>query len=511
MEGEVEKLKKCGKCKGDKKPGEFPKDKSTPDGFNYNCFQCIKEGRDLKQEKIVEERIKEQFIEGEIWKVVPGFSKYEASSLGRIRNIKKKLLIKPIINGAGYCNSAISDDNNKTFGVAFHRIIALTFIDNPENKKTVNHENKIRNDNRVENLSWATMSEQQKHVWMINPPIIKQKPKIKNLSDIEGEEWKDIPEYPSYFISNFGRIKYSFKKKNTITRITGGDLTADGYKNFTLVNENGKKCFRVHRLVAETFILNPLNKPFVNHEDGIKINNHVDNLSWTTPKENSQHAHDTGLNTGKKEIYQLNEQNEIIQLWNSLTAAANHLKIDKCIISNCLRKRNKTAGGFFWIYKGDYSENNKIIKHECKKPKLNQIDYNTNQIIKTWDSMADAARHFSKINNKDYSLILSNIGQCCTKKNIETSQGYKWRYENDNSPIEKNKKHKINQIDIETKQVIHLWNNPLEAVKYIAILTGKKQNAVSGGISKCARGMRESSYGYIWKYENNDDIVEENV
>jgi len=504
MEGEVEKLKKCCKCKIDKVLKEFPIDKSTPHGYNYTCFQCIKDIRYKKQEKVVEQRIREQFIEGEIWKVVPGYSKYEASSLGRIRHIGKKLLIKPNINGAGYCACTLSNDNNKFITTPVHRIIAQTFIENLEKKSTVNYENKIRNDNRVENLSWATMAEQMNHVWTVKPPIIKQKRKIKNLSDIEGEVWKVIPDYPLYLVSNFGRIKYSIRKKNLITRITDGNLTVHGYKTFIITNKNGNKLINIHRIVAEIFIPNPLNKEYVNHEDGNKTNNHVNNLSWVTPAENVQHAHDTGLNSGKKKIYQLNENNEIIQLWNSLTDAANHLKIDKRRISHCLTKKAKTAAGFFWIYKDDYDENNKIVKYECKKPKLNQIDIETNQIIKSWDSMADAARHFSNLNNTDYKLTLSNMSQCI-RKNIKTSQGYKWKYENDNTVIEEIKKPKINQIDVETKQIIRTWDSLQEAGKYIAELNGKNLKTMIKGITKCTSGHSKTSYGYIWKYEINED------
>ncbi len=506
MEGEVEKLKKCGGCKGEKKFADFPLNKTRYDGLNQICFQCMKEERELKQGKVVEQRIKEQFIDGEIWKVIPGFSKYEASSLGRIRNIKKKLLIKPAINEGGYCKNSLTDDNNKFITKSVHQLVALTFIDNPENKKTVNHENKIRNDNSVENLSWATSEEQQKHVWTVNPPKIKQKPKIKNLSDINGEIWKIIPTYPLYSISNFGRIKYSIKRKNLITKITEGDLI-NGYKCFTIKNNDGKKCIGVHRLVAETFILNPLNKQFVNHEDGIKTNNHVGNLSWATPSENSQHAHDNGLNSGKKKIYQLNEKNEIIQEWNSQVDAADGLKIGKLGISKCLRKVNKTAGGFYWVYKNDYDENNKIVVRGTEKGKLNQINIETKQIINTFLTIGEAVKVISTENGKNYSANYDGI-RTCLKGDRKTSQGYIWKYESNKTvaeEIKKIKKPKLNQIDIKTNQIIKSWESSQDAGKYFANLTGKKYVIVKHCITSCIRGDSKTSHGYIWKYESENE------
>lgn len=75
-----------------------------------------------------------------------------------------------------------------------------------------------------------------------------------------------------------------------------GDLTKAGYLRVVLYLKNGSKIREsVHRLVAKEFIPNPENKPFVNHKDGNKINNCVDNLEWVTPKENGQHASENGL------------------------------------------------------------------------------------------------------------------------------------------------------------------------------------------------------------------------
>jgi hypothetical protein len=74
-------------------------------------------------------------------------------------------------------------------------------------------------------------------------------------------------------------------------------VNPNGYEQIcvSLGSRNKKKIFKIHKAIAETFVPNPYNKPEVNHEDGNKLNNNVNNLAWATGSENTQHAYDNGL------------------------------------------------------------------------------------------------------------------------------------------------------------------------------------------------------------------------
>lgn len=106
------------------------------------------------------------------------------------------------------------------------------------------------------------------------------------------EEFRPIPGYDGvYFVSNLGRIK---SKRKGETKILSGAISA-GYVLIQLFKNGAHKTFRVHRLVAQAFIPNYLDKPLINHIDGNKSNNRVDNLVWCTQSENMKHAYRTGL------------------------------------------------------------------------------------------------------------------------------------------------------------------------------------------------------------------------
>ena len=122
----------------------------------------------------------------------------------------------------------------------------------------------------------------------------------------EIELWKTIESNSGYLISDIGRVKNSKTGK-----LLKGGFTSLGYRRVKI----GGKCIYIHRLVAQSFIRNPSNKPDVNHKDGNKANNHASNLEWNTRKENINHAHKIGLKNHKGEKNQASRLTAKNVLW----------------------------------------------------------------------------------------------------------------------------------------------------------------------------------------------------
>lgn len=122
------------------------------------------------------------------------------------------------------------------------------------------------------------------------------------------EIWKDLQGYEGiYQVSTLGRVKSlgrTVEKKSKLgkefkmvvsEKVISGHVSDSGYIEYNIRKNGRPKTIRGHRLVAETFIENPSNKPLINHIDGDKTNNNLSNLEWSTHKENAKHALETGL------------------------------------------------------------------------------------------------------------------------------------------------------------------------------------------------------------------------
>lgn len=169
-------------------------------------------------------------------------------------------------------------------------------------------------------------------------------------SDIE--TWKDIKGYEElYQVSNLGRIK-SLPRNTAHERIMRQRKDKGGYLFLCLTKNGIPKTFKVHRLVAEAFILNPHNLPEVNHKKEFeKYNNMVENLEWCTRKYNANYG-TASIRCHKKQmkkVYKYDLKRNFLEQFPSLIDACNK-KYDFSCIAKCCRGVYKSSYGFIWSY-----------------------------------------------------------------------------------------------------------------------------------------------------------------
>ena len=172
------------------------------------------------------------------------------------------------------------------------------------------------------------------------------------------EIWKDIKDYEGlYQVSNLGRVKSLNYRHTGKERILKPGKAINGYLFVILCKDGKKDIFRVHRMVAETFIPNPENKPEVNHKSENKTDNRVENIEWIWHKDNCNHGTrnervSKKLTNGKlsKPILQLTKSGDFIREWPSMMECERN-GFDQGGISNCCRGERKSHKGYKWKYK----------------------------------------------------------------------------------------------------------------------------------------------------------------
>ena len=292
--------------------------------------------------KVVDEIVKTTYDSIEQWKCVEEFPMYQVSSKGKVRGPRGKILAQQ--NTDGYrkvklCNKG----NDKVMSV--QRLVAKAFIPNPLNLKEVDHINRLRDDNNIENLRWVTRIE---NINNRRERAVRKLPYERN--EIPGEQWKIIPGEFNYLyqISDQGRVKVS------LGRITRGSQTSL-YRNVTLYEKNGKKLVRgVHILVAENFLGKPeAENLIVNHKDLNKHNNCVHNLEWITRSENIEHAWKNGARNNSA-VIQFSLDGKFIAKFNNGAEAAKangwNVQRGSSAICAAARGHRKSGYGFKWKY-----------------------------------------------------------------------------------------------------------------------------------------------------------------
>ncbi len=168
------------------------------------------------------------------------------------------------------------------------------------------------------------------------------------------ETWKEIPfAKGEYLVSNIGRVKTA-----KTGRVLRPAIDARGYERVCLFKVHRDRRYKVHRLVAITFIPNPDGKEQVNHKDGNKRNNSVDNLEWMTNSENMQHSIEHGLHDGlqrfrdsrKKRVIATHIDSGESIVFDSILAAKN--AIGSCHIPEVLNGVRHQTKGYTFRYEG---------------------------------------------------------------------------------------------------------------------------------------------------------------
>lgn len=165
---------------------------------------------------------------------------------------------------------------------------------------------------------------------------------------------KDIPAYEGYYkISDTGEVlsceRLGTDGRKIKNRLISGGMFSNGYKYVCLRKDGINHNLLIHRLVAEAFIPNPENKPVVNHKDGNKLNNTVQNLEWVTQGENLYHAVEIGLIESQCKIRRkvTVKQGEHIILFDTMKDCASFFGFKKGWLHNQIRKH-----GCAFDYKG---------------------------------------------------------------------------------------------------------------------------------------------------------------
>lgn len=397
-------------------------------------------------------------MEDEIWKKIildEKETKYQVSNRGKVKNAKFNKLMSQFTNANGHVFCCLYE-NKKQYNPYVHRLVAEAFVDNPDPKNfdIVNHKDGNKSNNVVENLEWGNQSYNVKHAYetvgnkgnqreiiQYDGPdkknivarfntvcdaannfniarqnlslVLNGKHSIKGIyieyaidkkTIHDKEDFEPIKDFPDYLIHKDSRI-YSTKMNQFLSF-----NVRNGYHTVFLDDSR----LHVQQLMAKQFLPNPDNRIQVNHKDGNKFNNHIDNLEWATNGENQIHAYETGLKTTTA-VKQYLLDGTFVREYDSIIEINKILGLKNSTISQCCRKITKQSYGFIWRYSLD-TEPIIAVKNNRVKPMIIQYIKNDKKFVARYSSFDEVCSQFnttkdefSKICNTDQSFIHNDI------------------------------------------------------------------------------------------------------
>jgi hypothetical protein len=222
------------------------------------------------------------------------------------------------------------------------------------------------------------------------------------------ETWKKIKGFEQYSVSTKGRVRND---------LTGRFKELSEFKGYlkTMFFYGSVKNYLVHRLVAEAFIPNPEGKPQVNHKDGNKMNNCVDNLEWVDNKENYVHSVVKGLNSNAKRIIGRHLSGDKVFFF-SINTASRELGVDKSSIYRILEGKRKRAKGWTFERESPVIPNPRPV---VKKIEVVNLD---NGFTKIYLSMNSCCLELGLSKTNVYRVL---------RGDAKSHKGYSFRYVED--------------------------------------------------------------------------------
>lgn len=225
--------------------------------------------------------------------------------------------------------------------------------------------------------------------------------------------WKTIiinGNTTNYECNEDGKIRNKKSKK-----ILRGTLKKNGYIEYELYIDGIGIFILGHRIIAQTFLPNPCNYPQVNHKNGDKKDNRIENLEWCDSSYNNSHAYKNNLNSNdsiKVPICQLDKAFNLVAIYQSISEAKEETGIAN--INKVLAGERQTAGGYYWQYA------DKNYRHKKTGIKKKVIQYSMEgELLAVYDSASEASR-ITHIYRK-------GISDCCNGK-IQSCKKYRWRF-----------------------------------------------------------------------------------